>query len=130
MAQGKEFTEKQREEIIQSLEEYLKLGYSRNKACELVGFKPTTLSEWVVKDEGLRIKLQGYENYVNVKARANIVKTIEGGDVPQSNWWAERKMKGEFSTRTEQTGADGKDLIPSEEHTKKSQDAINDYLNK
>ena len=27
-----------------------------------------------------------------------------------SKWWLERRMKAEFSTRTEQTGADGQPL--------------------
>ena len=66
---------------------------------------------------------------INVKARANIVKTIEGGDVSQSNWWAERKMKGEFSTRTEQTGADGKDLFNNEQK-EASKKAVGEFLSK
>jgi len=130
MSQGKAFTKEQREEILESLRPYLQLGYSRGKACGFIVFDETTLSKWVSSDEALSMKLQGWENAVNVKARQNIKNKIDEGDVDESKWWAERKMKGEFSTRTEQTGADGKDLIPSEEHTKKSQDAINDYLNK
>lgn len=117
MAQGKAFTPEQKEMIIQSLQDYLELGFSRNKACSFVGLPPQTLSNWVKEDEALGIKLQGWENAMNKLAMANLrdamLKEAETEDARKetSKWWAERKMKDEgFSTRTEQTGADGKDL--------------------
>lgn len=117
MAQGKEFTSEQKEMIIQSLKEYLELGFSRNKACGIIGLPPQTLSNWVKNDEALGIRLQGWENAMNKLAMANLRDAmIKEGEVEDnkkdtSKWWAERKMKDDgFSTRIEQTGADGKDL--------------------
>ena len=116
MAQGKAYTKEQREVIIESLRDYLELGFSRNKACELTGLDATTLSKWVQADEALSMKLQSWENAINKLALANIRDAIQKeGELEETRkettkWWIERKMKQDFSLRTEQTGADGKDL--------------------
>jgi len=117
MAQGKAWTPEERETIIQSLKEYLELGFSRNKACAFIGLPPQTLSNWVQEDAALGMRLTGYENAMNKLAMANLrdamMKEGEMDDNRKetSKWWAERKMKDDgFSTRTEQTGADGKEL--------------------
>lgn len=113
MSQGKAFTKEQREIIIQSLKDYLEIGFSRNKACALIGLPPQTLSNWVVNDEALGIKLQSWENSMNKLALANLrdamqkESEMEDNRKETSKWWAERKMKDEFSLRQEQTGKDG-----------------------
>lgn len=108
MAQGKEWTKEQREDIIQSLRPYLEMGFSRNKACELVGLAPSTLSNWVSEDDSLGIKLASYENVLNAIAINNIADAIRKesemqDDIRKENsWkWAERKMKNDFSTKVE-----------------------------
>ena len=117
MAQGKPFTKEQRAEIIQSLQPYLEAGLSRNKACEYVGLTPQTLSNWVIEDESLLIKLQGWENATNILAIRNIMDAIaieaetEDARKETSKWWLERRMKKEFSTRVESTGEDGQPLV-------------------
>jgi len=107
MAQGKAFTPEQREQAIQSLKEYLEMGFSRNKACEITGLLPTTLATWVSNDETLRMKLQSWENMVNVIAIKNIKDSViaeqqNTNDTKKENsWkWAERKVK-EFSPKQE-----------------------------
>lgn len=107
MAQGKAWKKEEKNRIIQSLREYLELGYSRNKACEFIGLTPSTLSNWVKADNSLGMKLTGWQNKVNIQARKNIVEAIENEQGEKdtkketSKWWAERKMKADFSTRTE-----------------------------
>jgi transposase-like protein len=76
MAQGKAYTPEQKEQAIQSLEEYLKMGFSRNKACNLIGLPPATLSNWVSEDETLGMRLEGWENYMTALAVANIQQAI------------------------------------------------------
>ncbi len=109
MAQGKAFTPQQREEIIQSLKPYLEMGFSRNKACVFIGLPAQTLSNWVVDDEALGIKLQGWENAINMVVMQNIAQAIqkenESEDLRLENtWkWADRKMKDDgFTTKQEQ----------------------------
>jgi transposase-like protein len=115
--QGKAYTPEQREVILESLRPYLEMGFSRSKACKFIGLNETTLSKWVQADNALSIKLEGWENVLNTLAISNIADAIRkeaelNDDLRKDNtkWWLERKMKTDFSTRQEQTGADGKDL--------------------
>ncbi len=62
MAQGKAWTKEERDVIIQSLQDSLELGFSRNKACEMIGLAPATLSNWVKEQPALGMKLQNWEN--------------------------------------------------------------------
>lgn len=117
MAQGKEWTTEQRQQIIQSLKPYLEMGYSRNKACGFVGIAPSTISNWVSEDESLGILLTSWENVLNTIAINNIAQAIKkeselDDDLKKENsWkWAERRMKEDFSLRTEQTGENGEPL--------------------
>lgn len=107
MAQGKEWTTEQREMIIQSLKPYLEMGLSRNRACSLIGLAPGTLSNWVKEDDALGMKLMGWENAMNVLATANIKMALEKEAETEdtrketSKWWAERRMKDDFSIKQE-----------------------------
>lgn len=109
MAQGREWTTEEKETIIQSLKPYLEMGYSRNKACNFIGLTPSTLSNWVSADESLGIKLTSWENTVNTIVMQNITQAIKReseleDDIRKENsWkWAERRMKDDFSLKTEQ----------------------------
>lgn len=107
MAQGKAYTDKQREMILESLKDYLELGFSRSRACKMVGFDETTLSKWLSNDEALSMKVQGWENAMNKLALANLrdalLKESQSDDSKKetSKWWSERKMKEDFSTKSE-----------------------------
>lgn len=113
MAQGKPFTKEERASIIESIQPFLEIGLSRNKACEAIGLDPTTLSKWVQDDEVLSMKLKGYENTMNMLAIANINSALqieaetEDARKETSKWYLERRMKKEFSARTELTGEEG-----------------------
>jgi len=113
MAQGKGYTQQERDTIIESLEPFLSVGMSRNKSCDSIGFDPSTLSRWVTDDESLSMKLQGWENSLNKLAMQNIADALalegEAEDTRKdtSKWYLERRMKNEFSLRTEHTGEDG-----------------------
>lgn len=114
--QGKAYTPEQKAIIIESLKTYLQLGYSRNKACGLIGFDPTTLSKWVVEDAALSMKLEGWENFVNTASRQALVNSILGDkekkvapDLENAKWWLERKNKKEFGRNMDVT-SDGEGL--------------------
>ena len=119
MAKGKEWTTEQKDTIIQSLGEYLEIGFSRAKACKLIGLAESTLSNWVKGDEALGMKLMGYENAINKLVYMNIVDAIrkEGemeDDLRKENtWkWADRKMKDDGMTTKVETDitTNGKEL--------------------
>ena len=124
MSKGKAYTPEEREDIVQSLKDSLELGFSRAKACKMIGLPDSTLSNWVVTDDVLGMKLQNWENAINRIAMSNIRQQITSEVDEKDNrkemtkWWAERKMKDDFSTRTEQTGKDGESLFDPEQKEK------------
>jgi len=109
--QGKPYTKEQRDKIIQSIKPYLQLEYDLKNACLLAGVPYTTVRNWVNKDNALGVQIEAWQNMVKAKARQNVVKEINKGDTQESKWWLERREKKEFSTRTENTGADGAPLF-------------------
>jgi hypothetical protein len=109
--QGKAYTKEQREEIIGSLQPYLTLGYDLKNACILAQVTYETVWEWVNKDNALLIRIKAWQNMINAKARQNVAKEINEGDVQESKWWLERRDKKDFSTRTDIT-SDGERLFP------------------
>ena len=130
--QGKEFTTEQKDTIVNSLREYLELGFSRNRACALIGLAPQTLSNWIKADEALGIRIEGYENAINKVALANIVQAVskegESEDLRKetTKWWLERKMRGDFATRQEQTGVDGAPILLEVSRKEEIEKAIDD----
>ena len=115
MAKGKGWTKEEKETIIQSLQPYLEMGYSRNKACNFIGLAQATLSNWIKENPALGMKVVGMESVVDTMVMANLRDAIRReGELPddlkkENSWkWAERKMKNDgFSLRTEHTGAEG-----------------------
>ena len=100
--QGKPYTKAQREEIIESLKPYLVLGYDLKNACINAEATYETVWDWVKKDNALLIRIKSWQNMISAKARKNIAKSIEDGDISISQWWVERREKKDFSLRTEQ----------------------------
>jgi len=107
--QGKKYTKEQRETAISSLQEWLEFGFSRARACGMVGMTESTLSRWVNEDHALGMKVKSWENKINRLATQNIVDALnlEANDENDkrketTKWWMERRMKKDYSTRIEQ----------------------------
>lgn len=111
--QGKPYTDKERQQIIESLQPYLEMGFSRRKACAFIGFDDTTLSKWVQDDKGLSTKLTGWENALSALALANVHKSLkaeaemEGARIDNSKWYLERK-EDSFKPKQDITSDDEK----------------------
>lgn len=101
-----------KEEILKVLEPFYKAGCSTKKACEYAGISDTAIYKWLTEDPELRAKVTAWKNEPNFAARKAWVDKVKGGDYQASKEWLERVEKDDFSTRTEQTGRDGKDLLP------------------
>jgi hypothetical protein len=107
--QGKAYTEQERAVILESLRPYLELGFSRSKSCKFIGLDETTLCKWLSNNEALSMKIEGWENTINTVAMANIRDAInkeaEMDDARKetTKWWLERRMKQDFSIKTENT---------------------------
>lgn len=136
MAQGKAFTDEERASIIQSLQPYIEAGLSRNKACEAIGLPPQTLSNWVKQDESLGIKLKGWENAMSILALQNVFSALmkesemDDNKKDTSKWYLERREKEMFSTRQENTGADGGPMVVALSEQEQSQlEEVSNLLN-
>lgn len=118
MAQGKAFTPEERQTIIQSLQPYLEMGFSRNKACAFIGLPPQTLSNWVQEDESLGIKLTSWENVNSALALATIHQAIQneklqadehGSTRADNSWKLVSKLEEGYKDKLDLTSND-KDL--------------------
>ena len=59
--------------------------------------------ENLLKNGGFPLRKELLKQRLVLKARTNIAEKINKGDIDVSKWYAERKRKDEFSTKTEQT---------------------------
>lgn len=87
---GKVRTKEERYELFTALEEYLAMGFSLKKACSLADIPYSTMRDITSTYEPLRAYTRALQNQVNVTARANIIKSINKGNVNDSKWWLER----------------------------------------
>ncbi len=115
MSQGKA---RDKEKVIEELKELFLLGYSVTKACSISGIPQSTVQTWIDKDDGLRLKINKWQNEINILARKQWHTAISIGRPSKfgldtytpAKEWLERKEKDEFSTREEVTGKDGESL--------------------
>ena len=98
MSQGKAWN---KEEVIEVLSTFLKLGCSVNKACNYAGIPQSTVQTWLENDEELRLKVGAWQNEMSTQARKVWKKAIEENQSNAAIQWLERKEKEEFSNRTD-----------------------------
>lgn len=107
MAQGKAWD---KNEVIEILKPYFKMGCNVTKACRYAGIAQSTVQTWVEDDEELRLKISAWQNEPNALARANWLAKMAEGDYNSSRDWISKREKDEFADRVENTGADGQPL--------------------
>jgi hypothetical protein len=103
--------------IVGKLEQAFRDGANIVQACLVSGINRDTYYEWLNKKKGFSDRMTTAQEYPSVIARLAVVKAI-GEEVKnpsrngtENSWkWLERKNKDEFSSRSELTGKDGKDL--------------------
>lgn len=106
-------------------------GATVEVACKSADIAPSNFYEWIKKDVDFRTKVGEAREMIDRITVGNLTRAIIGGDMDATKWWAERRMKSEFSTRNELTGKDGKDLptpllagiidVRSDDSTKKAE---------
>jgi hypothetical protein len=97
-------------EILNKLEEAFALGCTDLEACLYADISKTTLYNYQLKHPEFVERKEELKETPILLARKTVINSLQQ---PQSaQWFLERKKKDEFSTRIENTGRDGKDLIP------------------
>lgn len=116
-------------ETIAKLEEAFANGASDLEACFYAGIGKSTLYNYQVEFPEFLERKEGLKDMIKYRARKNIADKITAGDIDTSRWYAERRLKDEFSARTEQTGANGMPLIPEKADKELAKEAVTAYLN-
>lgn len=101
-------------DTLQKLEDAFSIGASDREACLIANISSQTLYNFQTENPDYIERKEKLKDMPKYLARANIVEAIKAKNLSVSQWYAERKGKDEFSQRTEQTGKDGKDLIPEQ----------------
>lgn len=97
-------------ETISKLEEAFANGAADLEACFYAGIGKTTLYNYQNDNPEFVDRKEGLRAMVKYQARKNITESIRNGDLENSKWYAERKIRNEFATREEHTGAFGEPI--------------------
>jgi len=116
------------EVTIQKLEEAFLVGASDSEATFIADIAMSTLYLYCQENPEFSERKEKLKDMVKYQARNNVATGINQGDKALSTWYLERKAKNEFAQRTEQTGADGKDLIPDKESKDKIGIVLDTFL--
>jgi hypothetical protein len=111
-------TEQRTEALLQSL----RAGASRQRAAALAGIHRDTLYEWMKQDPAFSDAIEKAEGDAEVRNVA-IIQRAADTTWQAAAWWLERKHKAEWSSRIEQTGADGAPVKVIVEYADKPTDA-------
>jgi len=100
------------DDVLDKLNQAFSLGCSDREACLFADINPATLYNYQKENPEFLDRKQTLKEKPVLKARSNIVKALQEGDIETAKWLLERKKKDEFSLRSEMTGADGETLVP------------------
>lgn len=126
MAQG---IPRNKEEVLEALKPYFQLGCSVTKACKYAGIAESTVHTWVTNDDDLRVKITGWQNEINAKARANWRAKIASGDYEPSKQWLEKNERDDFGIKTETDITSGGQPMNGNIEEKVT-NALNEYFDK
>lgn len=116
------------EAVLAKLEEAFAIGATDLEAYGRAGISKDAFYDYQNKHPEFTERKKYLKNMLKYQSRYNISEKINEGDIDTAKWYLERKVKDEFSTRQENTGRDGKDLIP-EELTKEERAKLATLLN-
>jgi hypothetical protein len=88
-------------ETISKLEEAFSVGATDKEAIFLANISSATFYAYCKEHPEFSERKEALKDMPKYRARKNIVNKINDGDVPVSQWYAERKAKEEFSNRTD-----------------------------
>ncbi len=98
------------QEVIGKLDEAFAMGCTDKEACLYAGIHPSSLYDYQNEHPEFSERKETLKESPFLLARRTIYKSLN--TVAAAQWFMERKRKDEFSQRVENTGKDGKDLLP------------------
>ncbi len=97
-------------DTLQKLKEGFLMGLSDSLACLHADIAPASLYLYCNENKEFSEKKEQWKKNLGYKAVKVLNQAVDEGDVSTAKFVAERRLKDEWSSRTEQTGKDGKDL--------------------
>jgi len=94
------------EQTVAKLLEALKGGNTRRASCAAAGIDQTTLANWLKEYSDFSYAVEKAEGEAELRNLA-VIQDATKTTWQAAAWWLERKHKAEWSSRVEQTGADG-----------------------
>ena len=88
-------------ETIDKLEQAFLNGASDKEAIFQAGISESTFYDYYKGNSEFSERKEGLKSQVKYRARKNVVDAINDGDKTLSQWYLERKVKEEFSQKTE-----------------------------
>lgn len=95
------------EGVLQKLEMAFFNGATDKEAIFQADISSSAFYDYCKENPEFAERKEQLKDQTKYQARMNVAEAIREGDKQLSQWYLERKAKEEFSTRTEQTGADG-----------------------
>ena len=89
------------EETIRKLENAFSIGATDKEAIFIANISSSTYYDYCKAHPEFSERKEALKDMPKYQARKNIVNKINEGDVPTSQWYAERKGKDEFSNSTD-----------------------------
>lgn len=94
-----------------------KMGLNDEEVCDNLDITPSVLYRYQVNNPEFKEKKDLAKGHLLGRAKREIYYGLTSDDpkirIETAKWVAERKGKGEFSTRQELTGRDGESLMPT-----------------
>lgn len=86
---------------LQKLEQAFSNGATDVEACFLADIATATLYDYQKEHPEFIERKQGLKNMIKYKAKTNIKKEIDNGDIQLSKWYLERRARDEFDLRSD-----------------------------
>jgi len=116
-------------DVLDKLEEVFALGGTDEEACLFADISKQTLYDYQKLHPEFVDRKEALKETPILLARRTAIAKLSDSYVNAMDFLS-RKRKKEFSIRTEITGEDGKELIPTVEIDKKAEEAVKKFLGK
>lgn len=110
------------DKILTELKIAFSIGCTDEEACAFANVPTSTFYDYQKRHPEFSEEKERLKQNPILKAKKTIEATLD--DPKNAQWYLERKKKDEFSTRSELTGKDGKDLVPSPMLGGQTKDAV------
>ena len=97
---------KYNDEVVRKITQALMAGNTRRASCAYAGISEDTFANWLRDNSVFSEAIKKAEADAEVRNVAIIQKAADS-TWQAAAWWLERKHKADWSSRVEQTGADG-----------------------